>query len=164
MTQNLFTFKDDMLLCWRVGPVNAQRQRHFSKEVTINGLGGHHKPPISRGMWAFPYPHFDYFFVSHRYKSLLPKKFRDNKDGGDEKYWAEYGAVMKKIWYDNRPSLFYAARFYSHIFPNGKTDYDDWFYWDCPRDWAREAKGHLISFDGQYKWKYSKDHLEIFVP
>ena len=46
-----FVVVDGKMLFNRVGSVNAQAQKH-SKAV-----------PVKRGVWAFPYPIFDYFFV-----------------------------------------------------------------------------------------------------
>jgi len=46
-----FVVKDGKMLFNRVGPVNAQYQKK-NKSV-----------PVKRGVWAFPYPIFDYYFV-----------------------------------------------------------------------------------------------------
>lgn len=168
MKHGIFTFKNDALLCWRLGPINAIRQKHYSKDVTVNGLGGSHKPPASRGIWAFPYPHYDLFFCWHRWESLLPKRFQ--KDGLEHspEYWQEREKRLKEIRRNNRPSTFYANGFYSHIFPNGRTPYEEWFYWESARDWAEEAKKHIISIEKWneqiFKCSYTQDHLELFVP
>lgn len=47
-----FKFKDGKLLFQRVGPIKAVKQKKNSRA------------PEKRGLWAFPYPIFDYFFVT----------------------------------------------------------------------------------------------------
>jgi hypothetical protein len=59
-----FVVKNGKMLFNRVGPVNAQTQKNK-------------KAPVKRGVWAFPYPVFDYFFVSASYSistTCAPKK------------------------------------------------------------------------------------------
>jgi hypothetical protein len=168
MKYNLFTFKDNKLLCWRLGPISAVKQKHFKEDVISLAGQGIHKPPVSRGFWAFPYPHFDYFFCYHQWTKLLPKKYRDTHVEKTEEEWEEYHKLIRNIKKNNPPSLFYTDKFYSHIFPNSNTDYNSWYYWDSVRDWAKIARGKLITFDvwehGLFKMNYSVDHLEIFIP
>jgi len=69
--------------------MNDQKQVHYNKNVeTIAGCGSH-KPPVSRGFWAFPYPHYDYFFCWHQFKKHLPKKFQDDNSQIEKskEYW-----------------------------------------------------------------------------
>jgi len=165
MKYNIFTFKNNMLYCWRLGPMNAQKQIHYSKDVVTPAGRGTHKPPIARGIWAFPYPHYDLFFCWHQWKRHLPKKYQNPETLEDCDIQEK---LLKEIRKKFKPSTFYASGFYSHIFPNKHVDYDDWHYWESVRDWANVAKGELISH-----WRdsnivciisYGKDHLEIFVP
>jgi len=168
MKHNVFTFKNNKLLCWRLGPINAQKQLHYSKDVETAAGKGHHKPPVSRGMWAFPYPHYDYFFCFHQWKKHLPKKFQDDTIERSDEEWKEYERTLKEIQKRFKPSQFYADKFYSHIFPNGNTDYNSWYYWDSVRDWAKIAQKTIVCYNGwdesYFVSRYSKDHLEIFVP
>jgi hypothetical protein len=168
MKYNRFTFKDDKLLCWRLGPINAGKQAHFSKDVESAAGAGTHKPPTSRGIWAFPYPHYDLFFCFHQWKKHLPKKYQDDSIERTEEDFAEIDRLIKEIKRKFPPSTFWTDAFYSHIFPNGRTDYNDWFYWNSVRDWAKVANKLLISYqrwnDDLFTCRYSKDHLEIFVP
>lgn len=169
MKYNTFTFQNNKLLCWRLGGINAQRQVHYNRDIeTVAGMGTH-KPPVSRGVWAFPYPHYDFFFCFHQWVKRLPKKFqRENKETLTEQDWEEYELLIKKAKKIFRPSKFYSGEFYSHVFPNGSTDYNSWFYWDSARDWAKVAKKTLVEFyktdQELLRMEYSKDHLEIFVP
>jgi hypothetical protein len=168
MKYKLFTFKDDKLLCWRLGPMNATKQKHFNKTVEVNGLGGHHKPPTSRGIWAFPYPHYDLFFCWHRWESLLPKRFKRDDQEHDETWWNERELALKNIVNNNHPTTFYVSGFYSHIFPE-HSDYNNWYYWENARDWAKVAQRYMVLYyydkdNGLYKMNYAKDDFEIFVP
>ena len=64
--------------------------------------------------------------------------------------------------------------FYSHIsFKGVLNSSQKWYKWDSVSDWAKIANKHLISFHRDtwknekgelYKLKYTKDHLEIFIP
>lgn len=170
MKYNTFTFQDDKLLCWRLGPMNAQKQKHYHNDIPSLAGAGTHKPPVSRGIWAFPYPHYDLFFCWHQWEKHLPKKYqRISEMDLTEKEWEDREELLKKIRKIFRPSIFYTDNFYSHIFPNGKTDYSDWYFWENPRDWAKIAQGKLFTFyryddDKLTKIGFSKDHLEIFVP
>jgi hypothetical protein len=165
MKYNQFTFKDDKLLCWRLGPINPQKQAHYNKNVPSIAGAGTHKPPVSRGMWAFPYPHYDYFFCYHQWKKHLPKRLIEPKD---EAEWEEQESAMKVIMKRYRPSTFYASSFYSHIFPNGSTDYSEWHYWDDIRKWGKVAGKTIyqtMKIEGiVQRWKYTVDHLELFIP
>ena len=166
MKHNVFTFKNNKLLCWRLGPMSSQKQLHYGKDVVTIAGQGDHKPPESRGIWAFPYPHYDYFFCFHQWEKHLPKKYLE------ERTLTEFEAIerdqlLKEIQKKYKPSLFYADGFYSHIFPY-KVDYNSWFYWDSVRDWANVAKKEIVCYidfgGGFFANDYSKDHLEIFVP
>lgn len=141
MKYNIFTFKNNKLLCWRLGPVNAIKQKHYSKDMPSLAGTGTHKPPISRGIWAFPYPHSD---------------------------WIEREKLLKDIRKKYKPSTFYTDKFYSHIFPDGRVDCGTWYYWDNVRDWAKIAQKTLVCYqkwdDKVFKMNYSKDRMEIFVP
>ena len=173
MKNNIFTIKNNKLLCWRLGPVNIQKQKHYNKDVEVFGLSGSHKPPESRGVWAFPYPHYDFFFCYHQYKRHLPKKFQlsiDTDKYSDEymeKYWEEHESTIEKIRKRIKPSTFYIGEFYSHIFPNGLTNYNEWFYWDSVKDWERVARKTIAQRerhkDRLYTINFGKDHLEIFI-
>ena len=168
MKYNIFTFKNNKLLCWRLGPINSVKQAHYSKDIPSIAGAGTHKPPVSRGMWAFPYPHYDYFFCFHQWKKHLPKKYLDDTIEKTIKDWKEYDILIKKIQKKYKPSLFYTDKFYSHVFPNGNTDYNSWYYWDSVRDWAKVAQKNIFCYekfsDRCEKIYFSKDHLEIFVP
>lgn len=168
MKYNTFTFQKNKLLCWRLGPINSQKQIHFSKDVKTIAGGGTHKPPTSRGIWAFPYPHYDFFFCFHQWKKHLPKKYLDDTIEKTEKEWEEYYKLLEEIQKKHKPSTFYVDNFYSHISPKGCSDYNGWFYWDNVREWGKVAQKTLYKWerfsDGLFRMDYSKDHLELFIP
>lgn len=168
MKYNVFTYKNNSLLCWRLGSINPQKQKHYNRDVKSIAGEGTHKPPIPRGFWAFPYPHYDYFFCYHQWLKYLPKKYRDKDYEKSDSEWLEYERLLKEIKKKFKPSLFYAHEFYSHIFPNGRIDYQDWFYWNNVRDWGKIAQKtlfcYVMSNDTIFKLNYSNDHLEIFIP
>lgn len=166
---NHFFLEKNRLVCWRLGNGNSVKQRHFNKMITINTLGGEHKPPVSRGVWAFPYPFYDYFFAYHQWVSKLPKEYREftGNENLKEAWWNERELKLNEIQKKFRPIKFLADSFYSHISEHGKSNYSEWYYWDSPKDWINVAKKHLITWergsDKLYKIDYTKDHLEIFV-
>ena len=64
----------------RLGPIKFAEQSRWSVRA-----------PESKGMWAFPYPFYDEFFTHHKYKDLLPKRYRIEDDPfelSDEEYYA----------------------------------------------------------------------------
>ena len=178
MKVNEFTFKDGKMLMWRLGNMNSNKQKHW-------GDPEHRQPPTKRGIWAFPYPHYDLFFCFHQWEQHLPNKFQHEGQIGvthpkapdftkatreEADAWvAEYDELMKKIRKQYRPTTFwYAGEFYSHIAPKGFGGYTEWFWWDSVRDWSKVAMKHLYywedSFGEPFVNTYSKDHLELFIP
>jgi len=159
MKHEIFTIEKGKLLCWRLGNINSVKQVHYSRDIETDAGMGTHKPPVSRGVWAFPYPHYDYFFCFHQWKKHLPKDITESSENYEEK--------LKEIQNRFKPKKFWTNSLWSHIFPNNKTYYNDWYYWDSVNDWEKIAKKHLVmreNFNGKLMtFDYSKDHLEIFV-
>jgi hypothetical protein len=178
MKYNEFTFQDGKMLMWRLGNMNSNKQKHWHTPET-------RQPPAKRGIWCFPYPHYDFFFCYHQWEARLPKKYRKEAGIGiaypgvpfdyehmtDEEcaaYWEERERLIKKIRKEFPPTKFwYAGEFYSHIPPKGNST-DEWYWWDNVREWAKVAQKHLYLTDntnGVFRtFKYSVDHLEIFIP
>lgn len=158
--------------------MNSNRQTHLK--------GDGRKSPTKRGLWCFPYPHYDLFFCFHQWQKHLPKKFlKDDaigvKHAGNpdfdtmtkeeaKTYWNEYEEKLLAIKKRIRPTTFwYNGEFYSHISPHGEIGgRSEWFWWDSARDWANVASKELYTtqmWNGQlYRFAYAKDHLEIFIP
>lgn len=177
--KNRFFIKDGKILLWRLGGINSVKQKHFGKN-------GKHQPPERRGLWCFPYPFYDLFFVYHVWEGSLPKKFRheigtDRKDSDffdkmtDEEaqqYHLEKDRLIKEKRKQIRPSKFwYSGIFYSHISYHGNVDYNKWWKWDDVISWSKIANKHLVSFDSYDKEnfsftpiRYTRDHLELFIP
>jgi len=163
-----FKIKDNKMLFWRFGNMNSNKQYEI-KNPTFN-------VPVKRGIWAFPYPHYDFFFCYYQFEKLLPKKLRyDNLEKNVEKYseeektnfFTKRSDAVEKLIKKNPPKKFwYGGKFYSHILPNGEVE-SEWFLWDCVKEWAIVAKKSLYHHekysDQLIKCKYSCDHLEIFI-
>lgn len=176
MTISKFKFNKGKMLFWRVGGVNSVKQKHYGKEG--------HQPPCSRGIWAFPYPYFDYFFVAFQRDKYMPKEFRKGfepawvhdhdievEDEVVQEYWRRREAKMREIYkkFAKPTTFWYGGNFYSHIDLSGRTDYEKWFLWSNVRAWARTAqKTFWINErwgDGElFRMNYAKDHLEVFIP
>ena len=184
-----FQFKKGQLLFWRLGGINSVKQKHWGK--TVDRYGETillHQPPVKRGLWAFPYPFYDYFFAYGQWTRRMPKKFQNEgkpdfdkmTDEEAKAYWEEEKKCMEKIQHDFPPTTFwYGGGFYSHIGPHkAQVDYNNWFWWDNPKEWAIRAKKEIFVVDNYgttgdttkgntktlYFGTYSKDHLEIFIP
>lgn len=179
MKYNDFTFDAGRILLWRLGNMNSNKQSHWGDRVR-------RQPPTKRGIWCFPYPHYDLFFCWHQWEKHLPVKFQkygqigsknqkehdfdEMTDSEAEAYWKEREERLKDIRKKFRPTTFwYKGEFYSHIDHNGKTGkYNEWYWWDTPRLWAKEAEKHLSTWDRfgdmLFKINYAKDHLELFIP
>jgi hypothetical protein len=132
--QNVFKVQKGKMLFWRLGGINSVKQSHFGKSGN--------QPPTSRGIWCFPYPFHDLFFVFHKWEEALPKRYRrtigGNEDLGTSEmtddeasaFWSERERLLKEVRKRIRPSTFwYGGEFYSHINVHGKV-ITDWFLWD----------------------------------
>jgi len=164
------------MLFWRLGNMNSNKQTHKDGSVA----------PEGRGIWCFPYPHYDYFFCFHQWEKHLPKKFLNegkigvknysdkpnfDKMSDDEAkaYWDEYYVELAKVRRRIKPTTFwYGGGFYSRLGKKGEGMTDGaWFYWDSVKDWVKVARKQLYTTirneDYLYTLPYSKDHLEIFI-
>lgn len=177
MKYNDFTIRGNKMLYWRLGNMNSNKQTHMQGEGR--------KPPVSRGIWCFPYPHYDYFFCFHQWEKHLPKKFlRDGIMGArhgsypdfdamtEEEaqcYWDEREKKLNEIKNRIKPATFwYEGEFYSHIFPSGYIGGNsEWFCWESARAWSKVAHktmyGYMRVDDRLHRFNYAKDHLEIFI-
>jgi hypothetical protein len=160
-----FKFNRGRMLFWGVGNINSNKQTHIEGNI----------PPVSRGLWAFPWPYHDYFFVYQKYEKFLPKKYQalDKLWGtvSQEEYdalWEEREKLTLKIMKREHPKTFwYGGGFYSHISP-GVSHGEDWYFWDSVRDWGKVANKQII-FRAKWagvllQYPYCVDHLEIFIP
>lgn len=149
----------------RLGPVNAQRQTHREN----------HLPPVSRGMWAFPFPFHDAFFYFHRWEKRLPKHLSsaaitaETDKARAEALWDEREAALAKCRKTFRPSKFWhGGPFYSHMARDGTCELGNWFLWDSAKEWVAVARKQILSWqrdgDNLFQVSYSADHLEVFIP
>ncbi len=70
-----FELKRGFLRLQRLGPIKFGEQSRWAIRA-----------PESTGLWAFPYPNFDYFYAYHRYRDLLPKNLQGDFPR-ELKYW-----------------------------------------------------------------------------
>lgn len=142
--------------------MNAQKQVHREGNVA----------PVPRGIWAFPYPHHDPFFYWHRWEQLLPKKYKNlgriEDDELRNQLIEERAIKLLEIQKRNRPKRFwYKGPFYSLI-PHTSCHSHTWYLWENAGDWVKAAGKHIWQYHRTgiqlHKLKYSKDHLQIFVP
>lgn len=152
-----FRFNKGAMLMQRVGPINAQKQNIIIR-----------KPPVNRGMWAFPYPAFDMFFAHHKIEPLLPSNLRSKNitalydkakaegQENDEKFreayqhlWDLREKASKKLKNKMRPKTFWwDGPIYSHIAPKGmQDDCKSWYLWTDLKAWAKEANKNMVTFD-----------------
>jgi GNAT superfamily N-acetyltransferase len=152
-----FRFKKGALLMQRLGPINAQKQNIIIR-----------KPPVNRGMWAFPYPAFDIFFAYHKIEPLLPadlrrdnisavydkakEEGRENDEDFAEMYqhlWDLREKASEKLKNKMRPKTFWwDGPLYSHIAPQGmQDDCKSWYLWTDLKAWAKAANKSMVTFD-----------------
>jgi hypothetical protein len=177
MKREIFTIAGGKMLYWRLGNMNSNKQTHW-------GIPMCRQPPTKRGIWCFPYPHYDLFFCWHQWEQHLPRKFRqvgaigvtgtapfDYEHASIEErqaYDTERERLIKKIRHEFRPTTFwYRGEFYSHVSKNNETNESAWFLWDNATEWARVARKHLYSTkrigEHLYHRKCAVDILEIFI-
>jgi hypothetical protein len=165
----------------RVGPINSQKQSHTTGSTA----------PVKRGMWAFPFPAMDRFFVSHRYEYYLPKhckmvnirKMQNENEKNDkptnyglDDIWDEREKALARI---NKSGVMKTKNFwwkgpiYSRIAPKGDKSEASWYLWTDLKEWARVANASMVA--GTWE-KHSEpgapmrfqtfgvDHLELFLP
>jgi hypothetical protein len=172
-----FRVREGKLLLVRLGPVNGQVQTHRKGNTA----------PARRGVWAFPHPFHDAFFYWHKWERLLPKRLnlpypgedatpeeRDRWRDAMDAVAEERSARLKEIVRENPLSRFWCDRpFYSHIAPREDMTPAAWHLWDNARDWVAAARKHIWCRDGWERadgsravgrFRYSLDHMELFVP
>lgn len=182
MPETIFHFQNNKILLWRLGGINSVKQTHWGKTKYSEWLNEDvllHQPPVKRGLWCFPFGLQDYFFAWGQWKSRLPKRYLEPyptmnfdtcTDEEAEAFWAEKDAYTKKIQRLYPPSKFwYGGAFYSHIGVHNQVNYEEWYYWDNAKEWAKLASKHLYvnerDEDGKiFKYRCIHDHLELFIP
>lgn len=70
-----YEFRKGFLKLQRLGPVKFTEQSRWAARA-----------PESKGLWAFPFPHFDLFYAYHKYTDLAPKHLR-GRWPSDPKYY-----------------------------------------------------------------------------
>jgi len=168
---------DEISFC-RVGGLSSVRQKGYDASMPT-----FHSPPLRRGIYAFVWPHIEFFLLSGKNSRIgsMSSKFswlkdkegnriEDGKDLG-EKYWTELDPKDDKWYYVKKKDMKY-FEYYGEI----------WHHLEVrPKD-VIERKGEWVktSFDAYKKaiikevgsralmkkrdgYTYSKDHLEVFI-
>lgn len=179
----------------RLGPPKLVKQKN------------NRRAPEKFGMWAFPWPYYDEFFVYHRYLDLLPKEFRgqvptdpkwletdegepvDSLEGHELDEYGYYHdlraidewhakrdewikTVARRI--EKRRSFWYSGPIYTHIRANGEIvwdvfgtgEIDEWDETDTQSLHRRiiRTAGNVSQNPKERGMRYTKDHLEVFIP
>lgn len=166
-----FKFRGGAMLFNRLGPANPQKQTHREGNIA----------PVSRGIWAFPYPLNDFWFSFRQWERLLPQNLQDeyydeHRESWNEEEQEDWGnrreAALKEI--QRRPEnrlkkIWWDGPVYSHITPQEGTD-NNWYLYDTPNEFLEVARKQLWTWmrfnkdDPVFKTTYSLDHLEVFLP
>ena len=163
-----FKVQGNRVLFQRLGSLSPQRQ---------NPPVGR-KAPVSRGLWAFPYPLFDLFFAFHQYEQHLPKRLQRSAlraledDTLQAQRWSEREAALQRVQQRIRPKTFwYEGPLYARISPCGRhTSTSEWWLYPSAKELLKVLRGQLYTL---YRWspesslcriRYSADHLEVFIP
>lgn len=181
-----FRVENGAILLSRLGPANAQRQRHNT--VARDPITGHklqredNEPyrsawpaPESRGYWAFPYPFAEMFFCAHVYERYLPKRLRTAellaRSEGDaalrEELWKARALCMDAIESRVRTKLvWHRGPFHAMVAPSESREPRMWHRYENARDYvvaARALFAHDRSPNG-FGGGICKDIMQIFVP
>lgn len=161
------TTRGGKVLLSRVGPLQATRQ-------------GWDRAPASRGMWAFPWPAFDWWFASHRRTELLPKRLTDDAIAATSDAAAAAALRAEQVrWLTEvgpkvaaRRTFWSAGPFFAHVTPDGGVlALDDWHFFASAGDLAAAIRRTGGPKAGRYDVTgatvtpdRSVDHLEVFLP
>ena len=148
----------------RFGQINSKTQKKKNGNAVV--------APANRGVWAFPYPYFDWFFASHCWDKYLPKHLRRasiraaDEAGEDVTHlWEEADAWMRRNQHKFKIREFwYGGDVYSRFNANGKVTSEGAFgsfsddIWNLMPVtlWYELASKSIRS-------GYSTDHLEVFI-
>lgn len=149
---------------WRLGSIEFGKQDRWARA------------PRSRGLWAFPYPHFDQFFTYHKYMDLVPKHLRDDAENVSYEEQAEW---VKKVGRKVLPirEFWYKGDVFTHFTPSGdigdtgifEAGSTHWSVMDATKyaGFIRSSGGNKAFFrynDGPLeRVRASIDHMEVFI-
>jgi len=148
------------MLFQRLGTLKPQKQGYWKSA------------PAGEGLWAFPWPHFSLFFADHQYRSICPRRFKEQHVAGDDP-WEGYEHWQRKLAPRVLPirRFWYSGDLFTHL--GGRGDdlglrewqrvSSDEFGTRANRYWARASRfaGTRIprtpnTFDAEV--------LEVFLP
>ena len=156
------------MLFVRLGGLSGKRQKHQHAETS-------HPPPkgCRKGIWAFPWPCHEMFFMAHQYENAIPINLRTwdplkfgrqvNFDyfGDDWVVRQEAMSKAKKIIKMRR--FWHSGPVYTHFTPNREVcAFNQWFLTDI--DFLdREVQVALYNYRNRLVRSFF-DHLEVFIP
>lgn len=183
-----FRLRQGCLLLSRVGPVNAQRQRHnrvhrdmVSGEKAAWVENGDYadyrrRAPLGRGFWAFPFPFASEFFVHHVYERALPRRFcpggfdwaaadEAGCEAQSEAGEAALRAIRKRL---GTRLVWHGGPFYARIRPLHAVGEQRWWRYERAVDFIAAARRELwcwqASPNGAWRCPVARDELELFIP
>lgn len=176
-------------MAYRMGKGDIEMRQGFLKfhrAGNLTFIDQSHFPhaPAKKGLWAFPYPFFDKFFVYHKYDDFMPKRLKTrNLSAIQMSEIAEEREEWIKKHGKNflKPKIFwYSGYLYSRMIGTGcpeniDEDGDDEYSgtaWNLMH--TSDLYKHIKSGGGDRGWefidgekrliRYSIDHLEVFIP
>jgi hypothetical protein len=170
--------------------VRGGKMRFVRLSVGLNPVAqGNRRAPASRGVWAFPYGHYEMFFMAHQYRSVLPARLSDEAvsealaqgcaDDGNalareaEAWIRKQGRAQVKLH-----NFWHPGPFYTVIDKQGMVTHD-WMsgegHWNLlsVEEFAKAVNRHCggagklgYYYGGRREglWHVSKDFLEVFIP
>lgn len=150
-------FRGGRVLMCRRGALNAMDQ-HVGRYA--------HRAPERRGIWAFPWPHYDEFFAHHKFDEVLPKHLTRDAITAV----AESGAAAGPLW-DERErwiranskvqpirKFWWEGQVYARFDARGRIDEQAWnlLPGQTYATVARKVE------PGHGNW-WSADHMEVFL-
>lgn len=152
MTKEIVT-RNGFVKMWRVGPLSFAKQTRWPHA------------PESKGLWAFPWPFMEPFFVQHRFLDILPKRLWETENEQEADRW------IKKVGKRTIPvrEFWYRGGLYSR-FTASPTDTSGWQFMDAveyARLWRVNGYDRLYETDENGRTvatKTAADLLEVFIP
>lgn len=140
---------------WRVGPVEFGRQKPRWD----------HRAPEAHGLWAFPWPFFDFFFAAHKYWDVAPKWLDKCETAEEVDEW------IRKVGRRVMPirEFWFKGDLYSRVARNPSHKVQDWSLVNAT-DYARSLR--VTGYDrfyqdsegnGKVASPTSIDHMEVFI-
>jgi hypothetical protein len=146
-------YEQGRILLVRLGALSDQKQTHRTGNIA----------PANRGVWAFPYPHFDIFFAWHNIEKSMPKRLQRENPPAEEasaEEWSDWHH-QRDEWADKhapKPKRFwYSGDIYARFDLQGNIHYDSWTK-------MTTAQFYRLQNKVAPRVRELGDHLEVFIP